>query len=73
MRTSLFFAQPEAPLAWSALSMPVVRIANAMRDWRRIRRAEPELLAMDDRYLADMGISRSQISDAVRGNYRNAQ
>ncbi len=33
---------------------------------RAIRRAENELLALDDRMLRDIGISRSEIGSAVR-------
>jgi uncharacterized protein YjiS (DUF1127 family) len=38
------------------------------RRWRRIRRAERELLALDDRLLKDIGICRAEIPHAVRGH-----
>ncbi|HXE67852.1 MAG TPA: DUF1127 domain-containing protein [Hyphomicrobiaceae bacterium] len=37
------------------------------RHWKRSRRAERELLALDDRLLKDIGICRADIPDAVRG------
>jgi uncharacterized protein YjiS (DUF1127 family) len=39
------------------------RIGN----WRRRRQAEQDLLALDDRLLKDIGVSRSDIAQAVRG------
>jgi uncharacterized protein YjiS (DUF1127 family) len=38
------------------------------RRWKRSRRAERELLALDDRLLKDIGICRTDIPDAVRGH-----
>mgnify|MGYP003694224327 CR=1 FL=1 len=38
------------------------------RLWQRTRRAERELLALDDRLLKDIGICRTDIPDAVRGH-----
>jgi uncharacterized protein YjiS (DUF1127 family) len=37
------------------------------RHWRRNRRAERELLALDDRLLKDIGVCRTEVPDAVRG------
>ena len=36
-------------------------------NWRRLRQAERDLLALDDRLLKDIGVSRSDIPHAVRG------
>jgi len=38
------------------------------RHWKRTRRAERELLALDDRLLKDIGICRTDIPHAVRGH-----
>jgi uncharacterized protein YjiS (DUF1127 family) len=40
---------------------------NAIRDWRRRQRAYGELMALDDRSLADIGIHRSEIPAIVEG------
>lgn len=39
-----------------------------LSNWRRTRQAERELLALDDRLLSDIGISRGDIPHAVRGH-----
>jgi uncharacterized protein YjiS (DUF1127 family) len=44
--------------------------ARAVQGWRRAHRAERDLLALDDRHLADIGISRSDIPNAARGKHR---
>ena len=36
-------------------------------NWRRLRQAERDLLALDDRLLNDIGVSRCDIPHAVRG------
>ena len=52
----------------SAVSKLVLRgILFRFRHWRRSRRAERELLALDDRLLKDIGMCRTDIPDAVRG------
>ena len=41
------------------------------RHWKRTRRAERELLTLDDRLLKDIGICRTEIPDAVRGQVQH--
>ncbi len=40
---------------------------ESFADWRRKRRAYSELMALDDRMLADIGIHRSEIMRVVWG------
>ncbi len=40
---------------------------HAVVDWHRKRRAEAELMEMDDRMLADLGITRGEIHEKVWG------
>ncbi len=40
---------------------------NAISEWRRREKAYGELMALDDRSLADIGIHRSQIGAAIAG------
>ena len=49
-----------------------VAARNALREWRRRQRAYHELMALDDRSLADIGIHRSQIPVIVEGMYHAA-
>lgn len=44
-------------------------LANYVR-YRAIRRAEKELMALDDRMLNDIGLRRSEIGSAVRNSMR---
>jgi uncharacterized protein YjiS (DUF1127 family) len=43
---------------------------KALAAWRRRQRAYAELMALDDRSLADIGIRRSQIRALVEGDDR---
>lgn len=56
-----------APTRSAFLSLILRGILARLRHWRRTRQAERELLALDDRLLSDIGISRSDITHAVRG------
>lgn len=57
--------------------MSLVNIAvsarAALRNWRRRQRAYHELIALDDRSLADIGIHRSQIPAVVEGVHEFVQ
>ena len=46
---------------------------NAWQEWRKRHNAYHELMALDDRSLADIGIHRSQIPAIVEGFYRNTR
>ena len=74
MRTTSIAARSEATPTRGAVLVLILRSTAAkIGNWRRMRRAERELLALDDRYLKDMGISRSDIPNAVRGLQRRMQ
>jgi uncharacterized protein YjiS (DUF1127 family) len=45
-----------------------VSAGKALSAWRRRERAYAELMALDDRSLADIGIRRSQIRALVEGD-----
>ena len=44
-----------------------VAARNGIKQWRRRQRAYAELMALDDRSLADIGIHRSQIPAIIEG------
>ena len=44
----------------------VGRLVHDLRAWADARRAEQALLRMDDRQLADIGVTRGDIAEAVR-------
>jgi uncharacterized protein YjiS (DUF1127 family) len=46
---------------------------NAWKGWRDRQRAYDELMALDDRSLADIGMHRSQIPAMVEAMYQDAQ
>jgi uncharacterized protein YjiS (DUF1127 family) len=48
----------------------LVGARRAFGEWRRRRRAYAELMALDDRALADIGVYRSQIRALVAGTDR---
>ncbi|RIA56913.1 DUF1127 domain-containing protein [Dichotomicrobium thermohalophilum] len=52
--------------AVGALSSPLARGVRHLNRERRLRAAKRELQALDDRLLADMGISRDDIDEVVR-------
>ena len=61
-RTSLALAGQPAP----ASSGPLGRFQTWLRHLRRCRQTERELLAMTDRQLADIGLSRCDIPRVAR-------
>jgi uncharacterized protein YjiS (DUF1127 family) len=44
-----------------------ISVGRVISDWRRRQRAYAELMALDDRSLADIGIRRSQIRALIEG------
>ena len=46
----------------------IASAGHALADWRQKHQAYNELMALDDRSLADIGIHRSQIPALVEGN-----
>ena len=46
-----------------------VAAGKAFSAWRRRQRAYAELMALDDHFLADIGIRRSQIRGLIDGDY----
>jgi uncharacterized protein YjiS (DUF1127 family) len=50
-----------------SLTNLAVAAGHAVAEWRRRRRAYAELMTLDDRTLADIGIRRSQIAGVVYG------
>jgi uncharacterized protein YjiS (DUF1127 family) len=44
-----------------------IAASEAVADWRRRQRAYADLMALDDRSLADIGVHRSQIRALVEG------
>ncbi len=59
-------AQTFGPLVHYGVSA-VKMLADTLRAWRQRRRAWHELMALDDRMLADIGLRRDGIEAALRG------
>ena len=53
--------------------MDIAGIAKAVREWRERNRARRELQFLSDRELADIGLTRSGIDLAVRGEHRRVR
>jgi len=51
----------------------VAELAAAWRRWSRRRRAAETLYSLPDYYLKDLGISRSEIEGAVRGDFNRGR
>ena len=50
-----------------------VAVRNAFAAWQRRQRAYGELMALDDRSLADIGIRRSEIPAIIEGFHERTQ
>ena len=48
-------------------------VRHAFSEWRRRQQAYAELMALDDRSLADIGIRRSEIPAIVEGHHEASQ
>lgn len=53
-------------LIWLAL-----RVLAGIASWQQKRRIKAELMALDDRELADIGLARSDIERVANGRYRD--
>ena len=57
----------------ATLTRAVKNLAGDFAEWRAKRQAEAELAQLDDRMLADLGLSRSQISAAIDGRVQRVR
>lgn len=53
--------------------MNIATVTQAVRQWKERNRARHELQRLSDRDLADIGLSRSGIESAVRGDPTDAR
>ena len=51
------------------VSRAVANLPNALKAWRLRRQTYAELMALDDRTLADIGITRGEITQVAAGHY----
>jgi uncharacterized protein YjiS (DUF1127 family) len=66
VQTSRVFDQA-APTRSYVLWLILRGLLAKIGSWRRMRQAERDLLALDDRLLKDIGVSRCDIPHTVRG------
>jgi len=57
----------------AALARTAKNIVAGFAAWRARRQAEAELAQLDDRMLADLGLTRSQIEAAIEGRIHRAR
>jgi uncharacterized protein YjiS (DUF1127 family) len=55
------------PTLWARSREGLAQAAAAVSRWHRLRRDARRLMALDDRMLRDVGLSRGEIERAVRG------
>ena len=53
--------------------MDIATIVNGVRQWRERNRDRHALQSLSDRELADIGLTRSDIEAALRGDYARAR
>jgi uncharacterized protein YjiS (DUF1127 family) len=51
---------------WTTLQRAIEQVTARIRAINRLRRGTAELMALDDRMLADIGLSREEIEPAMR-------
>jgi uncharacterized protein YjiS (DUF1127 family) len=64
-----FFPEPPQSASSTGLTLSLARAAQALSEWSRRRRTEAELKALTDRELADMGLTRGDIGNVIRGEH----
>jgi uncharacterized protein YjiS (DUF1127 family) len=64
--TALETSRSPALAMLDAIALPIRQMLARFIHERALRRAEKELMALDDRMLRDIGLSRSEIASAVR-------
>jgi uncharacterized protein YjiS (DUF1127 family) len=65
---AFLWSEPHA--SSTGLMLSLSRASQAVSEWSRRRRAMAELNALTDRELADIGLTRGEIADAIRGSRR---
>jgi uncharacterized protein YjiS (DUF1127 family) len=55
------------PTLWARSRESLAHAAAAVSRWHRLRQDARRLMALDDRMLRDVGLSRGEVERAVRG------
>ena len=66
MSARLVYQRPEPPPVWRRIGHGIMIVIHAFIDAYHLRKGIRELESLDDRMLADIGITRSGIEAAVR-------